>query len=228
MKKSESELLKPNIVIIGGGIAGLGAAVAAAEKGIEVILLEKHSKPGGNSRMALGPFAAESPVQKRNNIDARKDELFKMHMDFCKWRINPRLFRAFVDKSGDTIRWLEEKGITFKFMIHHPNQIPIVQHIPASGGGGREIIEVLSKNFEDLGGKIISETCAKDLITDKNSRVIGVVAVRDGEEFEIPTDCVVIATGGFGANRELLKKYYMAQKADFLSNAKFVGNECWS
>lgn len=208
MKNSESELPEPDIVIIGGGIAGLGAAVAAAEQGADVILLEKHSKPGGNSRMALGPFAAESPVQKRSNVDARKDELFKMHMDFCKWRVNPKLFRAFIDKSGDTIRWLEEKGIDFTITIHHPNQVPITQHIPKSGGGGREIIEVLSRNFEDLGGKLLCDTCAKDLITDKENSVTGVVATtKDGKESRIKASSVIIASGGFGGNKELLRKY---------------------
>ena len=118
-----TETFETQIVIIGGGGSGLSAAVAAAEKGAEVVLLEKRSKLGGTSAMAQGLFGAESSVQKRLKIDARRDELFKMAMKFAHWSINPRIVRAFIDKSGDTIRWLEEKGLTFDVPPYYPNQV---------------------------------------------------------------------------------------------------------
>jgi len=98
---SNTENLQADIVVIGGGGAGLAAAIAAAEKGAKnIIVLEKRRRPGGNSVFPEGIFAAESPAQKRLGIDAPKDEVFKQAMDFAHWMINPRLFRAFVDKSG--------------------------------------------------------------------------------------------------------------------------------
>ena len=105
------ETLETQIAIVGGGGAGLAAAVAAAEKGANVIVLEKRHDLGGNSARAEGLFAAESPAQKRLKIDAPRDELFKMAMDYAHWKLNARLVRAFIDKSGDTIRWLEQKGL---------------------------------------------------------------------------------------------------------------------
>ena len=69
-KNLNPETIKTQIAVIGGGAAGLCAAVAAAEKGADIILLEKHSKLGGNSAMAFGPFAAESPAQKRALVAA--------------------------------------------------------------------------------------------------------------------------------------------------------------
>src|SRR5512147_265980 len=97
--------MSAEIVVIGGGGAGLAAAIAAAENGCKnIIVLEKAGSATGSTGMAHDVFGAESPVQKRQGVDARKDELFKVAMEWAHWtRINPRIVRAFIDKSGDTI-----------------------------------------------------------------------------------------------------------------------------
>jgi fumarate reductase flavoprotein subunit len=107
--------LEAQLVIIGGGGSGLAAAVTAAEKGVTpIVVLEKRGSLGGNTARATGLFACESPVQTRERIIADKDDLFKRSMQWSHWnRINPRIFRAFLNKSGDTIRWLEKKGLEF-------------------------------------------------------------------------------------------------------------------
>jgi fumarate reductase flavoprotein subunit len=98
-----------DLVVLGGGGAGLCAALAATENGCgNIVVLEKRSSATGNSAMGGGSFAAESPVQRRQGIDAPRHKYFKTAMSFANWKINPRIVRAFVDKSGDTIRWLEE------------------------------------------------------------------------------------------------------------------------
>jgi fumarate reductase flavoprotein subunit len=108
-------ILEAQLVIIGGGGAGLAAAVAAAEKGVTpIVVLEKRGSLGGNTARATGLFACESPVQARERIIADRDDLFKRSMQWSHLnRINPRIFRAFLNKSGDTIRWLEKKGLEF-------------------------------------------------------------------------------------------------------------------
>ena len=107
-KKNEG--LKADIVVIGSG-GGLAAAVAAAEEGASVVLLEKENILGGYTRQANGLMACESPAQKRMNITVTADEVFRRFMNWNHWyRVDPRIIRAYVNKTGDTIRWLEEKG----------------------------------------------------------------------------------------------------------------------
>ena len=195
--------LKADLVVVGGGGAGLAAAMAAAEKGASVIVLEKRGL-GGNSALAFGIFAAESPAQKRAMIDCRRDDCFKMAMDYAHWRINPRIVRAFIDKSGDTIRWLEEKGLEFDCLRYYTNQVP-TWHVPK--GGGAEIIKVLAQNGKDLGVQLLTRTPAKKILTGSKGNITGVLAGTKGEEFTITTKSVIIATGGFGGNKKLLKKY---------------------
>jgi fumarate reductase flavoprotein subunit len=98
-RTSGGETLTTEIVVIGGG-GGLAAAAAAAEKGANVTVLEKRRTAGGNTAMARGLFAAESPVQKRMKIDAPREQLFKTAMAYSHWKINPEIIRAVINKSG--------------------------------------------------------------------------------------------------------------------------------
>lgn len=74
--------MKADVVVIGGGGAGLASATAAVEKGARVTLLEKHGI-GGNSSLAFGLFGAESPTQKRLKIHCSAEELSREAMDFA-------------------------------------------------------------------------------------------------------------------------------------------------
>lgn len=198
--------LKASIVIIGGGGAGIASAVAAAEKGVSnIVVLEKRGVVGGNSAMAQGPFAAESPAQRRQAIITRKDDLFKIAMDYAHWKTNPRIVRAFIDKSADTIRWLEEKGVHFECIPHTPNDVALTWHV--SKGEGREQMKVLAKECHKLGVEVLVRTPAKKILTGSKGNITGVLAETKGEEFAITSGSVIIATGGYSGNVKLLKKY---------------------
>jgi fumarate reductase flavoprotein subunit len=202
-KTPQANTLEADLVVIGGGGAGLAAAVTAAEKGANVIVLEKRGSTGGNSALATGMFAAESPVQKRLGIEASRDDLFKIAMDYAHWRLDGRIVRTFIDKSADTIRWFEEKGISFDVVHYIGNHI--VFHLPK--GRCRDATDVLAKNCKDLGVRMLRRTPAKKILTGKASNVTGVVAEMKGQEFLIKTRSVFVGTGGYGGNKELLKKY---------------------
>ncbi|MFC1941871.1 FAD-dependent oxidoreductase [Chloroflexota bacterium] len=205
-KAVSNESLIADIVVIGGGGAGLAAAVSAGEKGAKVIVLEKRSVLGGNTALAEGLLAAESPAQKRLNIDAPRDELFKMAMTYARWRINPRIVRAFINKSGDTIQWLEDKGLFFDWIPPlYPGQRYLVWHCLRRSG--KELIEVLTKACGKLGVQIFNKSETKKLVTDAKGNVTGVVAVTGEKEIRITAKSVIIATGGYGGNKKLLKKY---------------------
>ncbi|MBI4320912.1 MAG: FAD-dependent oxidoreductase [Chloroflexi bacterium] len=185
----------------------MSAAITAREHGARVKVLEKRAAPGGNSAIAGGLFAAESPVQKRFLIDARRDDLFKMAMDFAHWDINAGVVRAFIDKSGDTIRWLEEKGLVFRVVPFYPNQNPLVYHRVQQGQSGPVLLKLLLKRCADLGVELLCRTRATGITRDVTGRVTGVTASSDSEEFSIAARGVIIATGGYAGNKELLRKH---------------------
>ena len=214
---SDGRDLEAELVIVGSGGAGLAAAVAAAENGSNVIVLEKLGGTGGTSALAWGIFGAESPVQKRALIEARSEDLFKKAMNWAHWKTNPRLVRALIDRSGDTIGWLEEKGLEFDCLPLYPGQAPPVYHVPK--GRGAELMKVLAGECKRLEVEVFTRTQAKQILTGEEGNVTGVLAVRDKEDFMITTKSVIIATGGYGGNKKLLKKYC----PDYLDNMRCSG-----
>jgi fumarate reductase flavoprotein subunit len=200
------EKKKVSVVIIGGGGAGLAAAVAAAESGAKnVVVVEKRNVTGGTSAMASGIFAADSPAQKRQAIIANKDVIFKRAMRWTHLTANPRIMRAFINKSGDTVRWLEEKGIYFYCVPHSPIDDPLTWHVPK--GNGAEIMQGLAWQCKNLGVDIMSGCTARKLLTGKEGNITGVIIDKGSESYNIDTGSVIIATGGFGGNKEMMKKY---------------------
>ncbi len=202
-----TENMNAKLVVVGGGGAGLAAALAAAENGCQsIVVLEKAGSAAGSTAMAHDIFGAESPVQKREGIEASRDDLFKTAMEWAHWtKINPRIVRAFIDKSGDTIGWLESKGLSFEMIQYYPNQVPLVRH--SVKGHGHALMKTLRDNCRELGVKILTRTPGKKILRDPKGTITGVLAENKEGEFTIAAGSVVIATGGYGNNREMLKKY---------------------
>lgn len=205
-KNKDIRNIEIDVAVIGGGGGGLAAAVAAAELGASVLVLEKRRAIGGNAVFAEGFFAAESPAQKRNNIHADPDELWRIGMDYSHWTIDGRILRAFIEKSGDTVRWLEEKGLNCDWIPPlYPNQVPLVWHCFKKRGA--EVVKVLKKSCEELGVHIMLNNPAQKILTDRKGRVTGVLAAEKKNNIQINTKNVIIATGGYAGNKEMLKKY---------------------
>jgi fumarate reductase flavoprotein subunit len=221
---AQTESMEADLIIVGGGGAGMAAALTAAEKGLtKIIVLEKAGSPGGNSAMAHDLFAAESPVQRRMGTDARKDDFFQLAMKWSHWsKVNPRLIRAFIDKSGDTIRWLEEKGIRFELGQYYINQSPRVRH--CIEGKGVELMRTLTKLCKEMGVEVLTHTRAFKLIREEKGNVTGVVAQTKEREIIIHGKCVIVTTGGYGNNKELLQKYCAYYNPETVTNDGVPGN----
>lgn len=208
---------KVDVVIVGAG-GGLAAAVAAAEKGAKVLVIEGRKKAGGNITMARGFLAADSPVQKRLKIMARKEDLFNTSMSYAHWQVDPLIIKAVIDKSGDTVGWLEEMGVVFGDVPHsYFNQFPRIYHIP--DGHGPRLVKALLGRCGDLGVQILYGTKATKVLTDKKGGVVGVEAETNGSAIRAEAKSVVIGTGGYSGNRELLKKHY----AHYTENIRLYG-----
>ncbi len=200
-----------DVAVVGGGASGMAAAAAAAEAGASVVVVEKNKKVGGNGLFPRGIFAVNSPVQKRKLVNSDADEVFRAAMEYSHWKIDPDLVRSLIDKSGDTIAWLTGKGVEFSDVVHHlPGQTPEVFHITDKDlNAGKAVIKALEDFCAGRGVKILTGCTAKSLHTDASGTVCGLTAVSASEgEIRVAASKVIICTGGFAGNNEMISRYY--------------------
>lgn len=215
----EKKISQADIIIIGAGGAGLSAAVAGAEAGAtNIIVLESSNSAGGNSLFPQGIFGVETRLQKGLGVEVKKDVAFKKAMDYSHWKLNAGLVRSLINKSSDTIQWLEKKGLVFNSLLPHFFNPDISTYHVISGqkSTGALVIEALLQDCRKHGVRVLNETRARKIVTDKKGRVIGVSALTKEGEINISSKSVIIATGGFTGNKELMMKY------DLLYNSEEV------
>lgn len=204
--------LETDIIIVAGGVAGLSAAIAAAQAGAGVIVFEKGSTTGGTGNMGMGPLGIESRHTRLKQFAPTKDEAFEVFMDYTHWRGDAKLVRAYLNKSGDTIHWLEDLGVEFvEPASYFPTAYPTWHLIkPATGKPGPmasgTMMKIMTDKAKEMGVRIMLQTPVQKLIK-KEGAVVGVLAEdKNGEAVEARAKAVIIATGGFGDNPQMIKK----------------------
>jgi fumarate reductase flavoprotein subunit len=203
------ENMYTDVVVVGGGASGIAAALAAAEKGLKVILLEKGVKVGGAGLFgAMGFLAYESKHQKASGETATIEEGYKELMNYTHYKSNPALTRAIFERSSDTIDWLEKYGLETKLVentqVSHQGKPRTYHQYVDKFAGFKKMFE----NLEAMGGTVLRTTAGKELVRDDHGKIVGVKAEKqDGSWITISAKAVILATGGYVGNKEMLGKY---------------------
>jgi len=188
-----------DVVILGAGIAGHCAALAAAEAGAQVLLLEKASQPGGSSAMAGGGFVfVGTDLQKQAGYDEDAEYLRKGLFETGKNRNNPVLVDAFVRNQHEAYAFLVQHGAKFK--------LGQIDRLILETGTGRVITNLHMAARAHPNIIFASKCAAMKLGRDPDSRRVTDVTVAFGDEIMTiaARRAVVLATGGFSRSRELL------------------------
>lgn len=200
-RNNETEEYHTDVVIVGAGGSGSAAALAASEAGAKVIIIEKTGKVGGMSVLSTGFIAPESKVQIENGSKVTAKDLFDEFVNYNYGTANNLLVKTIIDRAGDTADWLIEHGYKVK---------PSSNGVTVDTGKGQDKIDNLYNNYilKSKDNILLLRTKADELLFDENNKVTGVHAVKqDGTQVNVYADAVIIATGGFGGNKEMLKQY---------------------
>lgn len=215
-----------DVVVVGGGIAGLAAAISATEDGARVALLDRATaeETGGNTRYTEAYLRMKTLDEVADNLADPLVEDFMGHPDPGvhaqmgePWAKRTPLLRAshvidldyvstFEEQAGPTLRWLEGHGIGF-------GQLPTLFLTTSTTrwapvGGGLALVETLGAKARELGVDFRFETTARSLTLDERGRVAGVVASGpDGSRREY-AGVVVLASGGYQGNAEMMARYH--------------------
>lgn len=217
------ENVTTDVVVVGGGGAGLSAAIAAKEKGVNVILLEKMLMLGGNTNYATaGINAANTDIQKKLGIEDSAELFYNDTMKGGKNVNNPELVKKLTEDSANIINWLTERGADLSEVVFTGGQSAKRTHRPAGGEAvGPVIVDALAETAEKDGIDVRTESEVTKLLKD-GDKITGVEVKHKGETYQINAKAVVMATGGFGANAEMVAEYSPALKGFGSTNSPAI------
>ena len=220
---AERETLRCQLVVIGAGAAGLMCATEAARKGLDVIVLDRLNEVGGNLRYASGHLAVESAEQRPRGITVTKEGLYDTLLELSDWNAQPQLLSRFVERSADVVDRLQELGVEYyRVMAIDPTRQLATSHLPV--GRMQSIVDALAAELDRLGVRVLPGFRAVQIEMDKG--VVSAVRARnaEGAELVISSAAALIATGGFGANSGLLRRYSGLPQAHSAGNGADTGD----
>lgn len=213
-----------DVVVAGCGVAGLSAAVAAAQRGAKVAVLERApvEDRGGQSRWTEAYLRMKSLTEVSDDFETHlaengagsiDPELVEQaatashanSMTRALSLADPNLIERFANEAAPTIAWLQGLGAKFDFLPtqfltkSQPRLLPI--------GGGQALVDVLVAKAEALGVQFHYETTALSLVQDDGGLVVGLNVVTRGQSRRVMRGDVVLACGGFEGNAEMMTRY---------------------
>ncbi|MFE8049220.1 flavocytochrome c [Brenneria goodwinii] len=199
-----------DLVIIGAGGAGMSAAIEAHNQGAKVILLEKMPFAGGNTaRAEAGLNAAGTELQKSRGINDSPEMFYEDTMKGGRNINNPEVVKTLTEHAKDSVIFLKENGADLADLTRTGGSRVDRTHRPAGGEpAGSFIATALIKKVKALDIDLRTNTSATDIVQNDKGEVTGVKAKgKDGKEFTIDAKKVMITSGGFGANFDMIKQY---------------------
>lgn len=208
------ETIVSDILVVGAGPSGLCAAVQCAELGLDTVMIECNDVLGGNGPNTEGVFAIDSKFQKEQGIHITMREIiesecvtFNYHIDTLKWK-------DLIEHSADNIDWLYKHGVGFSGVVDECKGNAKIRPFhwfkrrDSDGrGDGNLLVEPLIESAKELGVRIRTNTRGLKLEMD-GKRVCGLYAVdtKTGETKKFSCKALILATGGFVDNDEMMKE----------------------
>ncbi|MGP9421086.1 flavocytochrome c [Ewingella sp. AOP9-I1-14] len=198
-----------DVVVVGSGGAGLAAAIQACDEGAKVLVVEKMSTIGGNTiKASVGMNAAETRFQKLKGIEDSKELFYQESLKGGQFKNNQVLLREFVERAPQAVEWLAEHDIELSDITITGGMSIDRTHRPADRSAvGGFLISGLVKNLNKRNIDVMLDTSVTQIRYEQGA-VQGVELLNDENEvLTINAKSVIVATGGFSANRDMVVKY---------------------
>ena len=230
--KLEQVEINADYIVVGAGPAGLASAIEAVEAGYDVVVFEKTAVIGGAAKYGMGPLALETSYQAEQGEMITVDEAYDMFMEYTHYRVDGELVYDYFKMSNDTITWLEDMGVEFQeaaryFDKSYPSWHIVKNDKGVKGGGQAETMtRKMSERAEKLGVTFYFETPVTSIVKEQD-KVTGVIAVNEaeGKEYHANSKAVLVATGGFGNNVEMIEEELGYVWGEDYFGMKFPGHE---
>lgn len=211
-RRTEPSSQQADVIIVGAGISGLSAALELGRSGARVTVIDMSSVFGGHAVMSQGSVSiVATPAQERAGIHDSPDLAFK---DFHAWGEDPDTdwVRYYVDNSRREIYdWLDALGVRFSEVLASSGNTVAREHQPVGRGIG--LVAPIYRDCLELGQIDFVWNSRVDQLLSEKGRVIGVQVddTRKGSHREFRGKAVILATGGFQSNLDMVREFWPAQ-----------------
>ena len=190
-----------DVLVIGGGGAGMMAAISAAQNGASVILVEKQGTLGGNTALARGVFGcSNSSYQIENGINVSTQDHIDYYMSSYP-DADIDMITILAENGGKAADWLQENGMVFEGTQGDFTLVPENHRL------GSSVLEICTNLMDNYNVDVRTDTKATSLMTNTDGDVIGAKVQIKNNTYEIKAKSVVMASGGFAANNEMVTEY---------------------
>ena len=207
--QAEDKTYETDVAIVGGGGAGLAAALAAGQSGAKVIVIEKLDILGGSTNVSEGALNAVDPErQGKQGIEDSVEKFITQTYEGGHKVGDMALITYMCENALGSVHWLESVGVKFKDEVGTATGALWQRSHYTTTPSGNSYIRVFEKYVREHDNlTVLTGTTVNELIVD-GGRVVGVSATgKQGQKVTVKAKSVILATGGFGANKALLKKY---------------------
>ncbi len=196
-----------DVVVIGGGMAGISAAIEAAKAGAHVVLVEQQSFLGGTSITCGGCIIATGSVVNKS-VDDDPKALADYWFEQSKNNANYDVLKLVADHSADAANWLVDMGVQFKDPAATGQSKALRALWTTVGGtytnGGVGFIHPMVEELKKLGVECYLDTHAEALLQDASGAITGATAKSKEFNYTFNAKAVILSTGGFDKNQTLL------------------------
>ena len=174
-------------------------------------MVEGDTQVGGSSRLSGGHFyAAGTSVQAQAGVVGdTADAMFEHYMTLNQWLVDPAVVRRYCDLSAPTFEWLKQLGVSFPPAGVYVSGVGSTPRGHQPEGSGEAVVQVLDGHRSHKGVDLVLNARVTELLQDADGRVTG---VRIGED-QATCAAVILATGGFGANPQMIERFYPSAAA---------------
>lgn len=195
--------LSTDVAIIGAGAAGIPAAIEAAQLGVKVDVFESSDHTGGSCNGGNGVFAVESKMQKQKQYTYTKEQILRYWMEYTHNNVDLRLVSEFINRSADTVDWLQGYGVDLCDLIAYYPGAYYVWHFRRDGS---PFITDLLKPVSEAAGAVYHLNTKVNRLTMQDGKCVGFEAEDTEGVYQVAAKAVIIASGGTGKRADFVYK----------------------
>lgn len=201
-----SETIQADVVVVGGGGTGTAAAIQCKQLGLNPVLIDCGKDYGGSFIGTEGMFGVNTHLNKEAGEDLTVEEAVHACLTYHHWIPSHQLYMNFFGQTAETVEWVEALGVKYRDVVSLGIS-DVTWHVyerTAKSSPGATFMEGLGNAAKELGVEAVFETYGKKIVME-DGKVAGLLAEKkDGSVLKIEAPVVIIGTGGYSTNTEMI------------------------